>query len=56
MKHFIDHCNDPHLPFKYLGFLIIDVFSNVDDLSENDIESLLLQKGNFWIENLVTKR
>ena len=56
VKHFIDDCNDPHLPFKYLGFLIIDVFSNVDDLSQNDIESLLLQKGNFWIENLGTKR
>ena len=47
LKHFIDDCNDPHLPFKYLSFLIIDVLNNVGDLSENDIESLLLQKENF---------
>ena len=52
-KHFVEDCNDPHLPFKYLGFLIV-VLNNVDDLSENDIESLLLQKENFWIGTLVT--
>ena len=55
VKHFIDHCNDPHLPFKCLGFLIIGVLNNKDDLSENDIESLLLQKENFWIGTLVTQ-
>ena len=42
VKHFIHDYNDQHLPIKYLGFLIIDVMNNVDDLSENDIESLLL--------------
>ena len=47
VKHFIDDCNDPRVPFKYFGFLLIDVLNNVDDLSENDIESLLLQKQNF---------
>ena len=47
VEHFIDDCNDPHLPFKYLGLLIIDVLNNVDDLYENDIESLLLHKENF---------
>ena len=47
VKHFIDDCNDPHVPFKYFGFLLIDVLNNVDDLSENDIESLLLQKQKF---------
>ena len=41
--------NDPHLPFKYLGFLIIVL----NDSSENDVESLLLQKENFWIGTLV---
>ena len=30
VKHFIDDCNDPQLPFKYLGFLIIDVPNNVE--------------------------
>ena len=52
-KHFIDDYNDPHIPFKYFGFLIIDVLNNVDDLSGNDIDSLLLQKENFWIGTLV---
>ena len=51
----MDDYNDPHLPIKYLGFLIIDVLNNVDDLSESDIESLLLQKENFWIRALVTQ-
>ena len=50
----IDDCNYPHLPFKYLGFLII-VLNNVDDLSENDIQSLRLQKENFWIGTFVTQ-
>ena len=45
--------NDPHLPFEYLDFLIIDVLNNADDLSENDIQSLQLQKENFWIKTLV---
>ena len=44
VKDFIDDCNDPRLPFKYRGFLITDVLNNVGDLSENDIETLLLQK------------
>ena len=30
VKHFIDDCNDRHLPFKYLHFLNIDVLSNVN--------------------------
>ena len=54
-KHFIDDCNNPHIPFKYFGFLISDVLNNGDDLSENDIESLLLLKENFLIGTLVTQ-
>ena len=38
-----------------LGCLNIDVLNNVDDLSENDIDSLLLQKENFWIGTLMTQ-
>ena len=49
VKLFIDDCNDPHLPFECLGFLIIGVLNNKDDLSENDIESLLLQKKTFGL-------
>ena len=54
VNHIIDYCNDPHHPFKYLGFLIIDVLNNVD-LSENDIESFLRHIENFWIRTLVTQ-
>ena len=41
-----------HFP---LGCHNIDVLNNVDDLSENDIDSLLLQKENFWIGTLMTQ-
>ena len=44
VQPFIDDCNDPHLPFKSLGFLVIGVLNNLGDLSKNDIDSLLLQK------------
>ena len=53
VKLFIDDSNDPHLPFKYFGILIIDDLNNVDDLFKNNIESLLLQKENFCIRNSV---
>ena len=53
VKHFKHAFNDPHIPFKLLAYLIIDVFNSVERLSENDIESLLLQKENFWNANLV---
>ena len=55
VKHFIDECYDSTNPFKNLGFLIIDVLNNVDNLTRDDIESLLLQKENFWIGTLVTQ-
>ena len=52
----MDECNDPRLPFKYRSFLITDVLNNVDDLSENDNETLLLQKKkNVLIETLMTQ-
>ena len=55
VKHFIDECCELNDPFKYLGFLIIDVLNNVENLSRDDIEALLLQKENFWIGTLVTQ-
>ena len=56
LKHFIDECYHSNDPFKYLGFLIIEVLNNAEYLSRNDIESLLLQKENFWIGTLATNR
>ena len=55
LKHFIDACYDSNDPFKYLGFLIIEVLKNVQYLSRNNIESLLLQKENFWIGTLANQ-
>ena len=32
VKHFIEKCNDPIVPFKYLRFLILDVLTNTESL------------------------
>ena len=53
VKHFIDKGNDPHVPFKYLAFLINDILNNVEHLSEN--ETLPLQTQNLLTVNLVTQ-
>ena len=55
MRHFVEECCDPVIPFKHLGFIIMDVLNNVDSLSRDDVEELLLQKENFWIGTLVTQ-
>ena len=43
------------MTLKYLGFVNIDVLNNVEHLSENNIESFLLLKKNFWIGAFVTQ-
>ena len=55
VKHFIEKCNDPIVPFKYLRFVILDVLTNTEPLSKNDIEDLLLKKEKFWCGTLVTQ-
>ena len=30
VNQFLDECNDPHVSFKYLCFLLIDVLNNVE--------------------------
>ena len=32
VKHFIEKCNDPIFPFKYLRFIILDVLTNTESL------------------------
>ena len=32
VKHFIEKCNDPIVPFKYLRFIILDVLTNTESL------------------------
>ena len=55
VKHFIEKCNDPIVPFKYLRFVILDVLTNTESLSKDDIEDLLLKKEKFWCGTLVTQ-
>ena len=55
VKLFIEKCNDPIVPFKYLRFSIMDVLTNTESLSKDDIEDLLLKKEKFWCGTLVTQ-
>ena len=55
VKHFIEKCNDPIVPFKYLRFVILDLLTNTESLSKDDIEDILLKKETFWCGTLVTQ-
>ena len=54
VKHFAEVC--PHLenPLAHLRFHIIDAVDNVQGLSAEKVDELLLEKENMWIRNLVT--
>ena len=54
VKHFLEECNDNNDPCRYLRFQIIDCLDNVEGLSVEQIDELLLQKEKYWIKNLVT--
>ena len=54
VRHFTDKCNDTNDPHKYLKFHILDCLDNVEDLSPEEIDHLLLEKEKFWIKTLVT--
>ena len=54
VKHFTDKCKDLSDPHKYLKFHILDCLDNVEDLSPEEIDHLLLEKEKFWIKTLVT--
>ena len=53
VTHFIDDCTDRTC--SKLKFMILDVVNNVDGLSGDEVETLLLQKEKFWIGTLVTQ-
>ena len=48
-KHFIECCNDEVNPVKFMRFILIDCVDNSENLSDKEIEELLLQKEKFWI-------
>ena len=53
VKHFIEDCPDDTL--RNIGFVIVDVINNTEQLSQEKIDSILLQKEKFWIGTLVTQ-
>ena len=55
VKHFVNNCVDPDDPCGHLIFQIIDGLDNVDGLSTEEIDDLLLAKEKFWIGTLVTQ-
>ena len=50
VKHFIDSCTDT----KHLKFILIDCVTNTENNGKEEIDDLLLEKENFWIETLCT--
>ena len=54
VKHFMNTCVDPDIPHKYLRFIIIDLVNNTEDLEEEEIDALFIEKEQFWIGTLHT--
>ena len=52
-KHFIDECKNESL--TNLRFVIVDTVNNVENLSQAQIDHLLLEKEKFWIGTLITQ-
>ena len=53
VKHFIDVCVDHSL--NNLRFILVDKLNNVENLTHDEIENLLLGKEKFWSGTLVTQ-
>ena len=52
-SHFIEDCKSDDL--SNLKFIIVDVVNGTNELSCDEIDSLLLQKEKFWIGTLVSQ-
>ena len=55
VKHFVNKCTNKDNPCGHLLFQIIDGLNNVDNLTADEIDDLLLEKEKFWIGTLVTQ-
>ena len=55
VKHFVNECTSTDDPCGHLIFQIIDGLDNVDNLSTDEIDDLLLAKEKFWIGTLLTQ-
>ena len=51
VKHFLD----VHKGWENLRFILLDCLNNVDGLTSDQIDDLLLEKEKFWIGSLVTQ-
>ena len=47
-------CADPDIPHMYLRFILIDSVNNTEDLEEEEIDALIIEKEQFWIDTLHT--
>ena len=54
-QHYNHRCRHNENPFEYLQFTLIDKLDNVDNLTKEEIEDLLLKKEIFWIGSLLTQ-
>ena len=55
-KHFIDSRSDTVNPSKYLRFILTDCVTNTENSSSEEVNDLLLEKGNFCIGTFCTIR
>ena len=51
VRHFIKECKR----LSNLCFIIVDILNNIDRLSSDETDDLLLQKEQFWIGTLATQ-
>ena len=54
VKHFAEVCPHQDDPVAHMRFHIIDAVDNVEGLSVEKVDKLLLEKEKLWIRNLVT--
>ena len=56
VKHFFGNCRGvDENPSSNLKFMLVDCLNNVENLSSDEVDNLLLQKEKFWIASLVTQ-
>ena len=56
VRHIFGGCRGTEqTPYSNLFFMIIDSLNNVENLSSEDVDELLLKKEKFWIGNLLTQ-
>ena len=55
VRHFIEECIHENDPLGFIKFIIIDRLNNTENLSSEQIDTMLLEKEKFWIGALVTQ-